>query len=56
MKSAFASASIFGEGNVRINTTENVRVDAFGEPTIYVDGGAQVNRRLIFGKTSIYKE
>jgi hypothetical protein len=55
MKSAFASASIFGEGNVRINSTENVRVDAFGEPSIFVDGGAHVNRRLIFGKTSIHR-
>jgi hypothetical protein len=55
MKSAFASASIFGEGNVRINSSEEVRVDAFGEPSIHVNGGARVNRRLIFGKTDIYR-
>jgi hypothetical protein len=55
MKSAFASASIFGEGNLKINTTETVRVDAFGEPTIYVDGGAHVNRRLVFGSTHIHR-
>jgi hypothetical protein len=55
MRSAFASASIFGEGNVRINTSEELRVDAFGEPRIYVDGGAHISRRLIFGNTIIQK-
>lgn len=56
MRSSFASASIFGEGNVRINTSEHLRVDAFGEPNIYVNGGAHVNRRLIFGNTQIHKD
>jgi hypothetical protein len=56
MKSAFASASIFGEGNVRINTSEEVRLDAFGEPSIHVNGGAHVNKRLVFGKTLVYKD
>jgi hypothetical protein len=56
MRSAFASASIFGEGNIRINTSEEVRVDAFGEPSIYVNGGAHVNRRLIFGRTEIHQD
>jgi hypothetical protein len=56
MKSAYTSASIFGEGNVKINTSEEVRVDAFGEPSIHVNGGAHVNKRLIFGRTSIYKD
>lgn len=55
MRSAFASASIFGEGNMRINTSEELRVDAFGEPRIYVNGGAHINRRLIFGNTVIRK-
>jgi hypothetical protein len=55
VRSAYASASIFGEGNVRLNTSEVVRVDAFGEPSIYVNGGAHVSRRLIFGKTLIYR-
>jgi hypothetical protein len=56
MKSAFTSTSIFGEGNVRVNSTEKIRVDAFGEPTIYVRGGAQVNKRLVFGKTYIRED
>jgi hypothetical protein len=53
MKSAFTSTSIFGEGNLKVTSTEQIRVDAFGEPTIYVKGGGQVNKRLVFGKTYI---
>lgn len=56
MRSAFATASIFGEGRVNLNTTENLRVDSFGEPTIYVNGGGHVDRRLIFGRTSIHQD
>ena len=53
LKSAYASTSIFGEGDLHITSTEEVRVDAFGEPNIHVNGGAQVNRRLVFGRTHI---
>jgi hypothetical protein len=56
MKSAFASASIFGEGDVKINSTEEVRLDAFGEPSIHVNGGAHINKRLIFGKTYVHQD
>lgn len=56
LKSAYASTSIFGEGHVRLTSTEEVRVDAFGEPNIYVNGGAHVNRRLVFGRTHINRE
>lgn len=56
MKSAFATASIFGEGSVKINTTEDVRLDAFGEPAIFVNGGGSVNKRFVFGRTSVFEE
>jgi hypothetical protein len=56
MRSVFATASIFGEGRVNLNTTENLRLDSFGEPTIYVNGGGHVNRRLIFGRTNIHQD
>lgn len=56
MKSAYTSTAIFGEGRVSINSTEEVRVDAFGEPSIYVKGGGQVNKRLIFGRTDIHED
>lgn len=53
LRSAFTSTSIFGEGNLKINSSEEVVVDAFGEPEIDVNGGASVNRRLVFGRASI---
>lgn len=56
MNSAFASTSIFGEGQLKITSTEEVRVDAFGEPNIYVNGGAHVNKRLVIGNTYIHHE
>ncbi|MFZ6012811.1 MAG: GIN domain-containing protein [Bacteroidota bacterium] len=55
LKSAYTTTSIFGEGDLKINSSEEVRVNAFGEPAIYVAGGGQVNKRLIFGKASIYR-
>jgi hypothetical protein len=54
MRSDYITTSIFGEGSLRVNSAEEVRIDAFGEPRIYVDGGAHINRRLVFGKANIY--
>jgi len=51
--SDYITTSIFGEGSLKINSTEEVRIHAFGEPRIQVDGGAYVNRRLVFGKANI---
>jgi len=56
VKSAYASTSIFGQGDVRLTSTEEVRVNAFGEPDIQVNGGAQVNKRLIFGNVDIVEQ
>jgi hypothetical protein len=55
LKSDYIVTSIFGEGSLKIHSSEEVRVDAFGEPSIYVDGGAHVNKRLVFGKASIFE-
>lgn len=54
MRSDYIITSIFGEASLRINSAEEVRIDAFGEPQIFVDGGAQINRRLIIGKANIF--
>ena len=53
MRSDYIITSIFGEGSLKINSAEEVRIDAFGEPRIFVDGGARVNRRLVIGKANI---
>ncbi|MBT1703534.1 GIN domain-containing protein [Chryseosolibacter indicus] len=53
MKSAYTSTSIFGEGKLSVNSSEEVRVNAFGEPRISIDGGAHLSKRLVFGKADI---
>lgn len=53
LMSDYIITSIFGEGLLRINSLEEVRIDAFGEPRILVDGGAQIHRRLVFGNADI---
>jgi hypothetical protein len=55
MKSAYASTSIFGEGHVRIHSAREVRINAFGEPRIEVDGGGHVNKQLVVGEAHIRK-
>ena len=55
VKSDYTVTSIFGEGSLKVNSSEEIRVDAFGEPMIFVDGGAHVNKRLVFGKATIFE-
>lgn len=55
MRSDYIITSIFGEGNLKLNSAEEVRIDAFGEPDIHVDGGAHINRRLVIGNANIYE-
>ena len=55
MRSDYIITSIFGESFLKVNSAEEVRIDAFGEPEIYVDGGAQINRRLVIGKATILR-
>ena len=54
LRSDYIITSIFGEGSLMINSAEEVRIDAFGEPRIYVDGGANINKRLVIGKANIF--
>jgi hypothetical protein len=49
MRSDYSFTRIFGEGSLRINSADKVLIDAFGEPRIYVDGGAIVSRRFVIG-------
>lgn len=55
MRSDYIITSIFGEGSLKLNSAEEVRIDAFGEPDIHVDGGAHINRRLVIGNANIYQ-
>lgn len=54
VRSDYIITSMFGEGSLKINSAEEVRIDAFGEPYIHVDGGANINRRLVIGNADIH--
>lgn len=56
LKSDYTVTSIFGEGSLRVNSSEEVRIDAFGESRIYVDGGPRVSKRLVIGNARISEE
>jgi hypothetical protein len=52
-RSEYIVTSIFGEGSLNVYSSEEVRIDAFGEPNIHVDGGGNINRRMVIGNASI---
>lgn len=55
LRSDYITTSIFGEGSLRVNSAEEVRINAVGEPNIFVDGGAHVSKRFVIGKANIYE-
>jgi HSP20 family molecular chaperone IbpA len=55
LKSFSATATIFGESKIRLNTQDNLKVNAFGESQVSYNGNAIVSKGLIFGKAQITK-
>ncbi len=55
LKSFSATTTIFGESRIKLNTQDNLKVNAFGESQVSYNGNASVNKGLIFGKAQITK-
>jgi len=55
LKSYSTTANIFGESNIKLNTQDQLKVNAFGESQVSYHGDANVNRGLIFGHAEINK-
>ncbi len=55
LKSYSTTANIFGESNLKLNTQDQLKVNAFGESQVSYQGDASVNRGLIFGHAEINK-
>ncbi len=53
LESETVATNIYGEGRVSIHATEEVRLNAFGEPQILVQGSALVSKGLVFGRVGI---
>jgi len=55
LKSYETTTNVYGESRISISTTDNLRINAFGESQISYHGDAIVNRGLIFGRTQVSK-
>jgi len=55
LKSFSAITTIFGDSKIKLNTQDNLKVNAFGESQVSYNGNASVNKGLIFGKAQITK-
>jgi hypothetical protein len=55
LKSFSATATIFGESKLKLNSQDNLKVNAFGESEVSYYGNANVNKGLIFGHAQITK-
>lgn len=55
LKSYAATTNSYGESRIKLNTQDNLRINAFGESEISYSGNASINRGLIFGETQIHK-
>lgn len=53
MKSEIASTRIYGEGKISVNASEEVRINAIGEPTINIEGTSIISKRIIVGHADI---
>lgn len=53
MKSETASTRVYGEGRISVTTTDEIVINAFGEPEINVRGNGQVVRGIVIGRVDI---
>lgn len=50
---ATISTQIYGEGRLMVNATDEVKINAIGEPHIEVEGTSFINKGIILGKSEI---
>jgi len=55
LKSFATTTNIYGESKIKISTQDELKVNSFGESSVYYAGNADINRGLIFGTTRIEK-
>lgn len=53
LRSVTSNTTIYGEGRINLNTTEEVHVNSFGEPSLYVSGDPIISKGLVFGRPYI---
>ncbi len=53
LRSVTSSTTIYGEGRINLNTTEELRVTSFGEPSLNVLGDPIISKGIVIGKPNI---
>ncbi len=53
LESITASARVYGEGRLQMKASDEVRINAFGEPKIDISGSPRISRGIILGKSHI---
>ncbi len=53
LASTSISTSIYGEGRLTVNASDEVRINAIGEPEVNVSGTSYINKGLIIGRVDI---
>lgn len=53
LTSVTSSATIYGEGRVSLHTSEELRVNSFGEPSLYVSGSPLISKGIMLGHANI---
>ncbi|MEJ0031928.1 MAG: DUF2807 domain-containing protein [Bacteroidota bacterium] len=53
LRSVTSNATVYGEGRINLNTTEELRLNSFGEPRLDVIGDPVISKGMVFGKVNI---
>jgi Putative auto-transporter adhesin, head GIN domain len=53
MKSETASTRVYGEGTISVNTSDEITINAFGEPEINVSGNGHIHKGILIGRIDI---
>jgi hypothetical protein len=51
--SEVASTRIYGEGRISVTASDEVRINALGEPTINIEGTSFVSKGIVLGHANI---
>lgn len=55
LASSTVSTTIYGEGRLTVNASDEVRINAFGEPHVDVTGTSYINKGIVIGRVDIRK-
>lgn len=53
MRSETASTRVYGEGSISVNTSDEITINAFGEPEINVSGNGHIHKGILIGRIDI---